>query len=283
MSAGRAPFGARVRRGALPASYRPERLGLGGVKASHVVRPKSGVTIYRDSFGVPHVYGTTRADAEFGAGWVTAEDRGLYLKLLRGPARISALDVPGYDAFSVALSARQFVPSAQTEAFLATQAKLAQQSVRGRQLLVDVDAYLRGINAYFKSKGGFVAPFTRNDVTAIGTLIGAVFGAGGGNEARSAQFLSALQQRLGAAKGLSVWNDLREHLDPTTPVTIAKAFPYGNGPTGIGAGNVGIDAGSLVPTVAGSVPLQHPRPMSNAVLPRATRSASGQPNVVAGP
>jgi acyl-homoserine lactone acylase PvdQ len=130
---------------------------------------------------------------------VTAEDRGLYLQLLRGPARLSALDVPGYDAFSLALSARQFTPSAQTEAFLATQVKLAQQTARGRQMIADVDAYLGGINAYFKSKGGFVKPFTRNDVIAFGTLIGAVFGAGGGNEARSAQFLSALQQRLGTS------------------------------------------------------------------------------------
>ena len=77
-----------------------------------------------------------------------------------------------------------------------------QQTARGRQLLKDVDAYIAGINAYFLKAGGFVKPYTRNDVTAIGTLIGAVFGAGGGNEARSAQFLSALQQKLGAAKGL---------------------------------------------------------------------------------
>src|SRR6185437_12984564 len=99
-----------------------------------------------------------------------------------GPARLSALDVPGYDAFSLALSSRQFTPSAATEAFLATQVKLAQATARGRQLIADVDAYLRGMNAYFKSKGGFVKPFTRNDVIAFGTLIGAVFGAGGGNE-----------------------------------------------------------------------------------------------------
>jgi acyl-homoserine lactone acylase PvdQ len=266
--------------------YKQETLGLGGAKPRQVVRPKSGLTIYRDSFGVPHVYGTTRANTEFGAGWVTAEDRGLYLQLLRGPARISALDVPGYDAFSVALSARQFIPSAQTEAFLATQAALAMKTKQGRQLIADVDAYIQGINAYFKSKGGFVTPYTRNDVTAIGTLIGAVFGAGGGHEAQSAQFLSSLQQRLGATKGLAVWNDLREHMDPTTPVTVAKAFPYANGPTGVGSGNVTIDAGSFIPFVAGGGPLQyaqHRQLMSNALLISAKRSKSGHPIFVAGP
>ncbi len=241
------------------------------------------MTIYRDAFDVPHVYGKTRADTEFGAGWVTAEDRGLDLQLLRGPARIAALDVPGYDAFSVALSARTFVPSAATEAFLAQQAQLAAKTAAGRQLLKDVDAYLLGINAYFKSAGGFVTPFARNDITAIGSLIGAVFGAGGGNEGRSAQFLSALQQRLGDAKGLGVWNDLREQQDQETPVTVATAFPYANGPSGVGPGNVRIDAGSYVPVVANEAPLARRRIMSNALLIGAKRSANGHPIFVAGP
>jgi acyl-homoserine lactone acylase PvdQ len=280
---GLTPLQGNVTAGDLTKFYKPETLGLGGTKAARTVKPKAGVTIYRDSFGVPHVYGKTRADTEFGAGWATAEDRGLYLQLLRGAARISALDVPGYDAFSVALSARTFVPSTQTEAFLATQTKLAAQTVRGRQLLKDVDAYIAGINAYFLKAGGFVKPYTRNDVTAIGTLIGAVFGAGGGNEARSAQFLSALQAKLGAAKGLSVWNDLREHMDSETPVTVSTPFPYDNGPTGIGAGNVAIDAGSFKPVVAGAGPLHHRQLMSNALLIGAKRSANGHPIFVAGP
>jgi acyl-homoserine lactone acylase PvdQ len=284
---GLTPLQGNVTANDLTRYYKRETLGLGGVKQTRVERPKNGLTIYRDSFDVPHVYGTTRANTEFGAGWVTAEDRGLDLQLLRGPARLAALDVPGYDAFSVALSARTFTPSAQTEAFLASQAKLAQKTKQGRQLIVDVDSYVRGINAYFKSKGGFVTPFTRNDVTAIGTLIGAVFGAGGGHEAQSAEFLSALQERLGATKGLSVWNDLREQLDSQTPVTVAKSFPYEHGPAGIGSGNVAIDAGSFKPFVAGGGPLQYVqqqhRLMSNALLLGASRSTNGHPIFVAGP
>lgn len=268
----------------LAALYKPETLGLGGEKPTRVERPKDGVTIERDRWDVPHVYGKTRADTEFGAGWATAEDRGLDLQLLRGPARISALDVPGYDAFSVALSARVFVPSAQTEAFLASQVKLAEKTAAGRQLLRDVDAYLAGINAYFAQLGsGAVAPFTRNDVVAIGTLIGAVFGAGGGREAQSAELLAALQQRLGTAKGLAVWNDLRQQLDPGTPVTVAQSFPYGKGaPTGVGPGNVPLDAGSFRAAGPGAVTQQR-RLMSNALLVSAKRSADGHPIFVAGP
>jgi acyl-homoserine lactone acylase PvdQ len=254
-----------------------KRATLGGTGKAE--RPKAGVTIYRDAFGVPHVYGTTRANTEFGAGWVTAQDRGLYLQLLRGPARIAALDVPGYDAFSLALSAAQFTPSAQTEAFLSSQIALAQKSKRGRQLIKDVDAYLAGVNAFFKKQGGFVAPFTRNDVIAFGTLIGAVFGAGGGREAVSTQFLADLQARLGAAKGLATWNDLREQLDPKTPVTIATPFPYETPSSAPGAGNVTLDPGTLVAQSAGS----QQRLMSNAILIGAKRSASKHPIFVAGP
>ena len=263
--------------------YKPETLGLGGAKVVRTERPAPGVTIYRDAYDVPHVYGKTRADTEFGAGWATAEDRGLDLQLLRGPARISALDVPGYDAFSVALSGRQFVPSAQTEAFLAAQVTLAQQTAAGRQVLTDVDDYLRGINAYFKQQGGFVTPFTRNDIAAIGTLIGAVFGAGGGHEAQSAEFLSALQQRLGPVNGLAAWNDLREQQDPEAPATIAASFPYESSAAGVGPGNVPIDAGSFVPVVAPALPFVSHRLMSNALLIGAKRSASGHPIFVAGP
>ena len=266
--------------------YKPEPLGIGSVKVVRTERPRAGVTIYRDPYDVPHVYGKTRAATEFGAGWATAEDRGLDLQLLRGPARIAALDVPGYDAFSVALSARTFVPRAATEALLAQQTALAEKTAAGRQLIKDVDAYLLGINAYFKKAGGFVAPFTRNDITAIGTLIGAVFGAGGGNEGRSAQFLSALQQRLGDTKGLAVWNDLREAEDTETPVTVASSFPYASGPDGIGSGNMRIDAGSYAPVVASDAALATfatRRTMSNALLIGAKRSKNGHPIFVAGP
>jgi acyl-homoserine lactone acylase PvdQ len=280
---GLTPLRGNVSASDLTRFYKPESLGLGGAKAVRVEHPRAGVTVYRDAQDVPHVYGRTRADTEFGAGWVTAEDRGLDLQLLRGPARMAALDVPGYDPFSVALSARTFIPSAATEAFLAQQTKLAAQTPQGRQLLKDVDAYLLGINAYFKSTGGFVAPLTRNDVTAIGTLLGAVFGAGGGQEGRSAEFLSALQQRLGDTAGLNAWNDLREQLDQEAPVTATQSFPYESGPAGIGPGNVKIDAGSYTPVVANEAPLVRRRLMSNALLIGAKRSASGHPIFVAGP
>ena len=69
-----------------------------------------GLKLIYDSYGIPHVYGKTRADVAFGAGWATARDRGLLLQLGRGPARVAVADVPGIDAFALVTSAQSFVP-----------------------------------------------------------------------------------------------------------------------------------------------------------------------------
>jgi acyl-homoserine lactone acylase PvdQ len=56
---------------------------------------RPGLRLIYDDFGVPHVYGETREDVAFGAGWATARDRRLLLQLGRGPARVAVADVPG--------------------------------------------------------------------------------------------------------------------------------------------------------------------------------------------
>ena len=84
--------------------FKPAPLGVAPGKAQKRERPRPGLTIVRDRFGVAHVTGKTEADVAYGAGWVTAADRGLLLQLIRGPARVSALDVPGLDQLALALS-----------------------------------------------------------------------------------------------------------------------------------------------------------------------------------
>jgi acyl-homoserine lactone acylase PvdQ len=267
--------------------FKPAHLGMTGERTVRTERPagRPGLRILRDRWDVPHVFGRTRADTEFGAGWVTAEDRGFLIELLRGPGRISALDVPGLDAFSLVGSGRVIVSSAATESFLATQVALAQKAgARGRQLIRDTDAYVAGINAYNRAHGVQTARWTHNDVIAIATLIGAVFGKGGGDEVRRSEFLSALEQRLGPAKGLQVWSDLREQLDPETPVTVARSFPYET-PPAVRPETV-VDDGSFVPAGPGAglrLPAHAPAHMSNAVLVGAKRSTNGHPLFVAGP
>jgi acyl-homoserine lactone acylase PvdQ len=263
--------------------FKRETLGLGSEKAVKVERPRRGVTVTRDRWGVPHVKGVTDADVAFGAGWATAEDRQLIIELLRGPGRVAALDAPGINAFGLALSGRQFVPSAQSEAFLAKQTKLLSAAgPKGKRVLRLIDAYAAGINAAYKKAGLPLPQWTRNDVIAVVALLGGVFGAGGGDEVRRSQLLSALQEKLGAENGRQVWEDLRQRDDPEARVAVGRRFVYGARPTSE-AGNVVVDDGSFKPAIRGVGSTTARMAMSNALLIGAKRSVTGKPLFVAGP
>ena len=277
---GLTPLKGNVTAADLTKYYKAEQFGVGGEAGLPETTPRPGLTIVRDSWDVPHINGQTRADVEYGAGWVTAEDRGVFIDAIRGPARVAALDVPGVDAFSLATSGGSFVPSAATERFLTQEQQLIEaDGPKGHQALLDVDAYVAGINAYRAQTHSTAAPWTRNDVLASAALIGAVFGKGGGNEVQAADFLAQLQSRLGPAEGQAVWSDLREAQDPEAPTTVSQTFPYEAVPSGPTPGSAVVDAGS--PQVAATAAA--PAHMSNALLVSGSRSASGHPIAVMGP
>ncbi len=269
----------------LPTYFKPNVFGLGSEAPTSVEQPpaRPGLRVDRDSKGVAHVFGDTRGDVMYGAGWVTVEDRAPLMELLRGPGRLAAVDAPGIDPFQVALSLRQFTPSAQTEAFLAQQIQLLQsQGPAGQQVVQDIDDYLQGVNDA-RSLAGVPGPaWTRNDVVAVAALVGARFGKGGGDEARRGQFLSALQQRLGDGNGRKVFNDLREQNDPEAPVTVPGKFKLVSGE---GTGNAVIDAGSIGTSAAQAAATAQSaqRSASNALLLGPNRSQNGLPLFVAGP
>jgi acyl-homoserine lactone acylase PvdQ len=257
--------------------FKPESLGAVGKTRRESV-PRSGVRILRDAFGVAHVYGKTSADTEWGAGWVTAEDRWLILQLLRGPGRVAALDGPPYD------QSREFVPSAATERALGAQFALVKRlGKKGREIIRDLDAYVAGINANFRKYHPGVKPWTRNDTIAAEAYLGARFGVGGGDEARRAEFLAQLEAQLGATQGRQVWDDLREQQDPETPNTASRSFGYGKNTSE--DGNVVLDAGSLSHSLERASAAREAQrgTMSNALLVTARRSTTGHPILVAGP
>jgi acyl-homoserine lactone acylase PvdQ len=260
--------------------FKPARLGLGANEVQKRERPRSGVTILRDRFGVAHVTGKTEADVAFGAGWVTAADRGLLLQLIRGPARVSALDVPGLDPLALALSGRSFVPSAEAEAFLSNQLDAVRsQGALGQRLLTLINAYAAGINGYYRARGIPATPFTANDVVASAALIAARFGTNGGQEIANSMFLDALEKRLGETDARRVFLDLREANDPEAPVSVPGSFPYELPPANPPDGrSVVVDDGSF-----GGASLSPTPAASNALLVGAKRSQTGHPLFVAGP
>ena len=282
---GLTPLFDRVRPADLRRYFKPESLGVTG-RVARTERPRPGLRILRDRWDVPHVYGRTRADVEFGAGYATAEDRFILLELLRGPGRLAALDVPGVDPFALATSGRQFVPSAAADARLAQELRLVRSAgAKGRQLYADARSYVAGINAYYRKKGQGLRLWTTTDVIAVGALLGANLGVGGGDETRRSMFYDALRKRFGAAAP-KYWDLLADQQDPQAPVSVDGVFPYDQATRGAGAGNVILDDGSFHPSGGGQSSQFHfssPVAASNALLVSARRSATGHPLFVAGP
>ena len=215
------------------------------VRLEQTGRP--GLRLIYDAYGIPHVYGDTRADMAFGAGWVTARDRGLLIQLGRGPARVAVADVPNVNAFSLVTSAQSFTPSPETEALVTRQVELIKETygAKGEQIIADAQAYADGVNAYWQSTGNTSEPATVNDVIAVTAFIGSIFGAGGGGEAANAELLAKLQGRLGAGRGHRAWDDVMLADDPEAPTTINRRFDYGPLTGGRVRGSVKIDPGSI--------------------------------------
>ncbi|HEY0387060.1 MAG TPA: penicillin acylase family protein, partial [Gaiellales bacterium] len=227
-----------------------------------------------------------RDDVTWAAGWVTEEDRGLLLGQGRYPARFAALDAPGINAFGLVTGLKQVTVTKQADKLIDSEqtAALKARGAEGRALLHDVDVYVKGINARLRAEKSPQKPWTRVDVYSINALAGQIFGQGGGDEVRRSQLLDALRTRLGKSKANTIFNDLSEHIDADTPVTINKTFPYEQVPN-TQAGNAVIKNGSTSPKTAKAVAnsATSRRYASNFLMVGAKRSATGHPLFVAGP
>src|ERR1700722_7366214 len=129
----------------LLADFKPQAVGsaVPGPLTPETV-PHPGVTILRDAYNVPHVYGVTRDDVTWGAGWVVAEDRGLLLTEARYIALLAAIDAPGLSAINLIGNLASFKPTAQTQTEVAKQTNvLLAAGAKGQAVLHDVDVYLQ--------------------------------------------------------------------------------------------------------------------------------------------
>lgn len=279
---GLTPLQGNVTDADIPKYFKNAQFGVQGPveKTEH---PRKGLTIQRDSFGVPHITGKTRALVMFGSGYATAQDRAVFLEAIRGPARIAAVDPPGLDALAVATQLRSFKPTKQAESFIAAQGKLFAHSKVGAGIIKDVDNYVAGINAWYRKSHNKAKPWTRTDVIAVTALLGQTFGRGGGKEVASSQLLSALQARVGADQGFEVWKDLRRLDDPEAPTDTTQRFPYMTDPGTIGAGTLIVDPPATASAFqSGLAPTPDRQLMSNALLVSTSQSATGHPVGVIG-
>src|SRR4051812_19546061 len=81
--------------------------------------------------------------------------------------------------------------------------------------------------AEYAAFGKQPAPWKGTDVIAEASLVGGIFGKGGGDEVGSAEVLNALVQKFGPKAGRRAWSDFRSKNDPEAPTTVLKKrFPY---------------------------------------------------------
>ncbi|HVF52762.1 MAG TPA: penicillin acylase family protein [Actinomycetota bacterium] len=289
-----------------------------GVKEEDIVsryEPRPGVVVLRDTFGVPHIYGTTRADVLYGAGYVTAEDRLFMIDTLRHVGRGRMSEFLGPSESNLASDRAIYATAGYTEEEL--QAMIDRlpmlNPTLGNQVIDDLDAYTEGINQFIGEAmtdpsllpGEYPAlqqvpePWSPTDTVAIASLIGSQLGVGGGDELENAAFLQALiAEGYAPAVARRILADFRRADDPEAPVTTHRRFPWSMdlGPVNPKAVALPDQAAEVARAVAqrtslpdhldgpfGPIPLAFPDEMSNALLVGAKRSKTGRPIAVFGP
>jgi acyl-homoserine lactone acylase PvdQ len=294
----------------IPSYFKDSSFGVAPGQAEQTYSPRSDVTIVRDkAFGVPHVYGTTRDGAMFGLGYAGAEDRLFFMDVLRHAGRGELSSFAG--GSNAAMDAEQWEVAPYTEPDLTRQADQipALLGKQGEILRRDVDNYIAGINRYIaeakldptKMPGEYAAigrlqgpdPFTREDLIATASLVGGIFGRGGGNELAWSQGANAFDKRFGKRRGARVFKDFRAAEDKAAPVTVLRRkFSYQvrpRHPRGMARPDRGslrkheVTVGSAGASGLSLSRAAFPPSASNALLIAGRESKSGHPLMVAGP
>ena len=135
----------------IPQFYKDATFGVRPANVASTESPEPGVTIERDTqFGVPHIYGDTRAALMFGIGYATAEDRLFFIDVLRHAGRGELAQFAGGANAGMDESVWQNEPY--TEQDLTNQAGWAAANLPdGQQIMSDATNYVAGINAYIST------------------------------------------------------------------------------------------------------------------------------------
>jgi len=300
--------------------YLGESFGVPGqIISTEHPSPKVPVVIYRDQHDIPHIYGKTDAALAFGAGYAQAQDRLFLMDVLRhyGAGTLTSFLGPSCADEQMDHDELLLAPYTTAQANAQVNALPAEYGGQGKLALSMIHNYVQGINAYITKAltdpkllpveyglFGPPKPWTPADVVAVSSLIGGIFGDGGGEEVRNSALLRYLQGQLGQSAGATAFTSFKEQNDPAAPATVVnKSFPYEipkrvnpatiaipdnpsaplkGGPTGTTPG-----CSATAPSRAGlsviESLLRFPAHMSNALEVGASHSADGHPIAVFGP
>lgn len=317
--------------------YKDAPLTLADADAVRIERPRDGVVIRRDAFGVPYIEAETRELAAWASGYAGAQDRMFLMDVLRHVGAARASEFLGPSTENITMDQEQLRSAYYTEEEAAAQVEdvAGRFGEEGQALLRATDAYLEGINAGQRvlCPGLVLGPdcpveyaalqkvpedWDRADLVFIASLVGGIFGKGGGAEFANARWLQQLQAQFGPEEGRRIFDDLRSADDPQAPTTSSIAAPNGggtpvdptlpgvalpdlDGPTAPGTGSEAGGSPLPAPSLGALSGRLDPAPtsitgpfgtldlaavadgMSNAALVGGERTADGRPRAVFGP
>jgi penicillin amidase len=217
---------------------------------SNITVGKERVRIFRDAFGVPHVFASSDRGLFTGFGYVVAEDRLWQLEVNRRAARGTLAEIlgpgpaPAFPTLNADIVART---EGYTEAELDAQfAGLPRNEQRRWTVYVDgINRYLAEVvTADPASKLPFEfhklgvdlgldgpvmpAPYTVRDAISITTSLLRRFGDIGGSEVANKTILDALTAKYGDPNtAYAIFNDIKWLHDPGAPATIPSLEAIG--------------------------------------------------------
>ena len=192
------------------------------------------VKIYRDVFGIPHVFADTNRGLFEAYGYTVGQDRLWQLELNRRAARGRLAEIFGPSTVNADRAARIL---GYTDAEL--DAQFGTLTAEEQEIF---EAYLSGINRYlaevalnpltklpfeFHALGFFPQQWTRRDSVAFGAFMVRRFGEIGGRELTNLSVLDSLIAMHGPANGFAIFNDVRWINDPDSPVTVPTTGAIG--------------------------------------------------------
>ncbi len=285
--------------------------------------PEQGLLIVRDPrFQVPRIYADTRAEAMWGAGFATAEDRLFLMDVLRHTAEGTTAELLGPSAAAADSKQLGIQDDSPQQLTAEMQALPKTMGAEGAQALSDIEQYVAGINAFidlaradparlpaeYPALGILPQPWTLADSAAVGVYLIGQFTVFGGQQPQQAEALVMAERRLGKRRGAALYRDLRLAADPGAVVTLPRSFRSdATGPvnprsvalidpgslvsrnavtSGAQAARAAAVAGRRLPAWAAhlaSTGLNLPHLESNAVLVDGRRSGTGQALAVMGP
>lgn len=177
-----------------------------GTKPGPVKLVKPGVSVYRDSFGVPIVYADDLRDLWYGVGYSVTEDRLFLLDAVRRTARGTLAELTGCGAVPADLQQRVVgYTNAEYQRFFDALTPDAAAAVLGyvdgvNARIAEVNANPSLLPAEYSLLSAQPVPISATDVLAAGVYITRFVAAEGGNEFLNIRLLKTLQARYGSAR-----------------------------------------------------------------------------------